>query len=133
MMGHRLGTSILVLAALFCMLTAWSSGTAPARFAESLGLSIANAGGANEIRAQYAGFFFAAAIVCACALFGALPRPSAFVVLAAIFGGLIVGRVASFLLDGGTAGYTPMIVALYAIDSIGFALALAGFAFDRTA
>ena len=133
MIGHRIGTFILIIAALFCLLTTWTSGTAPAKFAQSLGLAIANAGGTNEIRAQYAGFFLAAAIVCVIALAGVLSRQAAFVVLAAIFGGLIVGRVASYILDGGTAGYTPMIMALYVIDSIGFACALAGFALDKPA
>jgi hypothetical protein len=133
MIGHRLGTFVLIIAALFCLLTAWTSGTAPAKFAERLGLSVANAGGKNEIRAQYAGFFFAAAIICMASLAGALSRQAAFVVLTVIFGGLIVGRVVSFVLDGGTAGYTPTILALYAIDSVGCALALAGFAFDKSA
>jgi hypothetical protein len=133
MIGHRFGTFILIVAALFCLLTTWSSGAAPAKFAQRLGLAIVNAGGTNEIRAQYAGFFFASAIVCVFALAGALPRQAAFVVLAAIFGGLIAGRVTSFALNGGSAGYPPMIMTLYAIDSIGFAMALAGLAFDRTA
>jgi hypothetical protein len=132
MLGHRLGTAILVAAALFFFFTAWSSGTAPVKFAERLGLTVANAAGTNEIRAQYAGFFFAAAIVCIVSLAGALSRQAAFVVLTMIFGGLIAGRAASYILDGGTAGYTPTIMGLYAIDSIGFACGLVGFAFDKT-
>jgi hypothetical protein len=59
-------------------------------------------------------------------------RASAAIRPAAIFGGLIAGRVTSFVLDGGSTGYTPTILALYVIDSVGFVLALAGFAFDRT-
>ncbi len=133
MIGHRFGTFVLTIAVLFFLMTTWSSGSAPAKFAERLGLAIANAGGTNEIRAQYAGFFLAAAIVCIFALVGALSRQAAFVMLAAIFGGLIGGRVTSFVADGGSTGYPPTIMALYAIDSIGFVLALAGFAFDRTA
>jgi uncharacterized protein DUF4345 len=133
MMGHRLGTFVLIIAVLFCLLTTWTSGTAPAKFAERLGLSVANAGGVNEIRAQYAGFFFAAAVICIASLVGALSRQAAFAVLTTIFGGLIAGRAVSFVLDGGTTGYTPTILALYLIDSIGCVLALAGFAFDKPA
>jgi len=50
------GTIVLVIATLFFLYTAWSSGIAPVEFAERLGLAAANAGGYNEIRAQYAGF-----------------------------------------------------------------------------
>ena len=51
------GTIVLVIATLFFLYTAWSSGIAPVEFAERFGLTVANAGGYNEIRAQYAGFF----------------------------------------------------------------------------
>jgi uncharacterized membrane-anchored protein YitT (DUF2179 family) len=129
--GHRFGTFVLVAATLFCLLTTWSSGVAPARFADRLGLTIANTSGTNEIRAQYTGFFFAVAAVCLAALAGALSRQAAFVLLAAVFGGLIVGRGVSLLINGGMRDYSPTIVALYAIDSVGLALALAGYAFDR--
>jgi hypothetical protein len=126
MFGYRFGTAVLVVAMLFCLLTTWTAATAPQRFAESLGLTIANAGGVNEIHAQYAGFFFAAAVVCMAALSGLISRQAGFVALAMIFGGLIGGRLVSYILNGGTAGYGPRIVSLYAIDSVGFVLAFAG-------
>jgi len=133
MIGHRFGTCVLVVAALFSLMTTWGSAAAPARFAGRLGLTLANAGGTNEIRAQYAGFFFAVAFVCLAALAGVLSRQAAFVVLAAVFGGLILGRIGSLLIDGGMTGYSPTIVALYAIDTTGFLLALSALSFDRTA
>jgi len=115
----------------FFLLTTWSSATAPAEFAQKLGLTIANASGVNEIRAQYAGFFFAAAAVCTAALANYLPRQAAFVVLAAVFGGLIGGRLASLVINGGIGGYGPTILALYFIDAIGLALSLTAMAVDR--
>ena len=114
------GTIVLVIATLFFLYTAWSSGIAPVEFAERLGLTVANAGGYNEIRAQYAGFFFAAALVCVASLAGAMA-----------FGGLLAGRLASAVLDGGMAGYSSTIVALHAIDAGGLALAVAALAFQH--
>ena len=132
-MANIFQTLVLAIATLFCLLTTWGSGTAPARFAERLGLSIANTGGYNEIRAQYAGFFLAVAAVCGASLAGVVSRQAAFVVLAVVFGGLIAGRLASFALDGGAAGYGPTIRSLYLIDAIGFALAIAALVVDKPA
>ena len=126
-MNQVFGTAVLVIAGLFCLFTAWRSGTDPNLFAEQLGLIISNAGGVNEIRAQYAGFFLAAAIVCGASLAGVLPRNFSFVVLGTIFGGLILGRVTSLVLNGGITGYGPTILALFAIDAVGFTLAITAF------
>jgi uncharacterized membrane-anchored protein YitT (DUF2179 family) len=132
-MGGPFGTSVLAIAVLFCLVTSWSSATAPGKFAQRLGLAIATAGGSNKIRAQYAGFFLAVAVLCAASLAGAVPRQAAFILLAVVFGGLIAGRLVSLALDGGIAGYGTTILALYAIDSAGFALAVAAMAVDRQA
>lgn len=117
------GTAFLALTALFFLYTAWSSGTAPEAFAGRLGLCIADSGGRNEIRSQYAGFFLAAAVLCFLSLGAVVPRPTAFVVLAVIFGGLIAGRLASLVLNKGVTGFGPAILALYIIDGFGFAAA----------
>ena len=87
-MRQAYGTFVLVIVTMFFLFTAWSSGTAPAMFAQRLGLTIANAGGNNEIRAQYAGFFLAAAVFCAASLAGVVSRLSGFSVPVVIFGGL---------------------------------------------
>jgi hypothetical protein len=127
------GTAVLVINILFFLLTTWSSATAPESFAAKLGLGIVNAGGINEVRAQYSGFFLAAALVCTASLFGLLSRQTSFVVLGAVFGGLFAGRLVSLALDGGVAGYGPTILALYAIDAIGLALAVAAYVLDNQA
>ena len=125
------GTFVLAIALLFALLTTWSSASAPRRFAQGLGLAIADAGGTNEIRAQYAGFFFAVGLVCALALAGVVPRQAAFIVLVTVFGGLIAGRLASLAIDGGVSGYGPAIRALYVIDATGFGLSFAAMLLER--
>jgi hypothetical protein len=130
-MARSLGVAVLVIAILFSLLTTIRAGLDPERFAAQLGLTVADAGGVNEIRAQYAGFFFAVAVVCAVSLAGGLSRQTAFIILAAVFGGLFVGRLVSLALNGGVAGYRPTIQALYAIDSIGLVLAVGAAIFDR--
>ena len=130
-MASKFGMAVLILAIAFCLLTTMSASSNPARFAERLGLKIANADGVNEIRAQYAGFFLAVATVCAVALGGLLAQQTAFVLLAAVFGGLILGRLVSLALNGGVSGYGPTIHVLYVIDAIGFALAIAAIVIDR--
>lgn len=132
-MANPFGTLVLTIAALFCLLTAWQSAIAPRAFAARLGLAVANPGGDNEVRAQYTGFFLAVAAVCAGSLAGLVPRQGALTVLAVVFGGLIAGRLASLVLNGGLAGYGPTIRALYAIDAVGFALAVAALVADKSA
>ena len=78
-----------------------------------------------------AGFFLAAAIVCLIALLGQISRAAAYIMLVAIFGGLLAGRAFSLIANGGIAGFTPTIVSLYAIDTIGLVLAATAYAFDR--
>jgi hypothetical protein len=123
-MSYRFGTAVLVALALFFLLTAVSSDLFPVGFANSLGLQVANAGGLNEIRAQYGGFFLAAAIVTIVALARKLPRQVAFVLAITIFGGLFAGRLVSLVTNGGIAGFPQQIVLLYGIDGLGLTLAL---------
>jgi hypothetical protein len=125
------GTAVLVINTLFCLLTVWQSATAPEGFAGKLGLAIVNAGGLNEVRAQYSGFFLAVAIVCMASLAGLISRQASFVVMAAVYGGLLAGRLASLALNAGVAGYGPTILALYVIDASGLALAVASLVLDQ--
>src|SRR5215813_315444 len=130
-MRQAYGTFVLVIITMFFLFTAWSSGTAPAKFAERLGVTIANAGGNNEIRAQYAGFFLAAAVFCALSLAGVVSRSVGFSIPVVIFGGLIGGRLVSLALNGGIVGYGPTIRALCAIDALGFTLAITAMVLEK--
>ena len=125
------GAAVLAINVLFCLFTVWSSATAPESFAARLGLGIINAGGVNEVRAQYSGFFLAVAVVCTASLLGLVPRQTSFVVMGAVYGGLLAGRLASLALNAGVTGYSPTILALYVIDAIGLALAVASLVFDH--
>src|SRR5215831_8239659 len=125
------GTAVLVINVLFCLLTVWTSAIAPESFAAKLGLGIVNAGGVNEVRAQYSGFFLAVAAVSAASLCGWLSRQTSFVVMCAVYGGLLAGRLTSLVLNAGVGGYSSTILALYAIDAIGLALAVALLALDH--
>jgi len=129
-MGAGFATGVLALAAVFGVATAWVAATSPARFAGRLGLTIANAGGLNEIRAQYAGVFLAISLLCAAAMAGFAPRQAALIVLTITFGGLIAGRLASLAINRGVEGFGPTILALYAIDLAGFALAMVSLLVD---
>lgn len=126
-------TPFLAMGVLFGLGTGMAAGLAPRRFAAMLGLAPVNSGGVNEIRAQYGGVFAAAGLVCAAALAGELPRESALVLLATIFGGLLAGRLASAAANRGFSGYSPTIRALHAIDTTGFVLSLAALAAERAA
>jgi hypothetical protein len=103
----------------------------PRQFGERLGFAIGGLDGLNEIRAQYGGFFLAAALVNGLALLGALPRQSSFVVNAVVFGGLITGRIVSLAVDGGMDKYGGTIRALVFIDAVGFALSIAASFLER--
>jgi hypothetical protein len=130
-MRQSFGTMVLAVAAIFGVLTALWAGLRPEGFARSLGLSIENSGGLNEVRAQYAGFFLACGVVCVAALAGMVPRPAAFLLLVTVFAGLVSGRVVSLALNGGVAGYPSMIVALYGIDSLGLVVSAMALKWSR--
>jgi hypothetical protein len=128
---HVYGTFVLALAGAFCLLTTWSAVTSPAEFAGRLGLAVSNAGGVNEVRAQYGGFFCAIAIACLASMYGAVSRHAVYLLLMVTFGGLIAGRLVSFVLNRGVAGFPRTILALYVIDAIGFGLSTVAFTGDR--
>ena len=131
-MRRLFGNFVLVAVGLFFLYTAWSSGTAPRQFAELLGLNIVNADGLNEIRAQYGGFFLAAAGICAASLIGAIPRQIAYTVIAVTSGGCITGRLVSLVLNGGFDGYSPIMLGIYFIDSTVFISSIVALILDRS-
>ena len=130
-MTQMFSSAVLALGMIFCALTAVSSGLQPERFAAQLGLTLANSGGANEIRAQYAGFFLALAILCGASLAGAVSRPTALIALIVVFGGLFAGRMVSLALNRGVIGFSPTIIALYFIDAMGLSLSFAALALKQ--
>ena len=131
-MAGAFGTAVLGIIALFFLSTSWGSFSNPKQFAERLGFALPGPDGLNEIRAQYGGFFLAAAVCGVLALAGWIPRNTAFVVNITIFGGLVAGRLVSLFLDGGIRKYGPLIRALFVIDALGFALSVVAFTLERS-
>jgi uncharacterized protein DUF4345 len=112
--------AVLFILSAFALLTAYSAFRAPKRFAAQIGFEVPGADGLNEVRAQYGGFYLLVAIVGALALAGKVPVSSALLLTTVIFAGLILGRTASLVIDGGFKSYRrPTIRALYLIDSVG--------------
>ena len=120
-----IGTGLLWFTVLLCLGTTVTAFAQPGRFADALGLAVANAGGANEIRSQYAGFFLMVGIACVAALTGYIPRRAGFLVTLVVFGGLFIGRATSVALNQGFAGYPPVVRWLVLIDFVGASLSIA--------
>lgn len=112
---------VLAIFGLFFLYTGVASFLRPAPFARSLSLETVGRSGAVEIRAQYGGFFFAAA-VSQFAPFVGLIAPSVALV---IFGGLILGRLGALVYAARGDTLTPTIRALFVVDGGGAALAAA--------
>jgi hypothetical protein len=127
-----LTSAVLCSAVLFFTLTSASSFYAPKQFGQRLGFTIAGADGINEVRAQYGGFFLAMAVINVLALMGVIPRGTGLLLTSAVFGGLITGRIASLILDGGFASYGSPIRQLFLIDGTGFTLSIIAYLRERS-
>ena len=125
MMGISAGTVLLVAGVLLCAVTTLGAFARPVRFAALLGLDVANPGGVNEIRSQYAGFFLMVGLVFAAALTGSIPRAFGYMLGLVVFGGLFIGRLSGLVLNRGTGGYPPVVRGLVLVDLTGCALSLA--------
>ncbi len=101
------------------MYTGLHSFIAPGHFANLLNLEPIGRSGNVEIRAQYGGFFQAAAASQFAALVGLLPAPLALTVSIVIFGGLFTGRILSLPLGNNKERISTNIKALYIIDGLG--------------
>lgn len=117
---------ILTVFGLFFAYTAVVSFRTPVPFARGLGLEANGRSGAIEIRAQYGGFFAAAALAQFAVFSGLISAQIALFVGLVIFGGLIAGRVLALVSDGGGEKLLPIIAALYWIDGLGALAAAAG-------
>ncbi len=115
---------ILAIFGLFFLYTGISSFRNPVGFARSLSLETVGWSGQVEIKAQYGGFFIAAALSQFAALIGALNPEAALVVALIIFGGLIAGRLGALMVSPQDETLTPTIKGLYYIDGAGAAASL---------
>ncbi|MHA7834019.1 MAG: hypothetical protein ACX94A_06010 [Algiphilus sp.] len=111
---------VLVSFGLFFLYTGVISFQRPGPFAKSLSLEAVGVSGEVEIRAQYGGFFFAAALSQFAPLIGLLSEVSALIVSSTIFGGLFFGRLAAALAGPKIHTLSSTLRALFVIDAVGF-------------
>ncbi len=116
---------ILVIFGLFFLYTGIISFRNPVGFARSLSLETVGWSGQVEMKAQYGGFFIAAALSQFAPLVGMLNPETALVVSLVIFGGLIAGRLGALTVSGQDEPLTSMIKRLFYIDGAGAAASLA--------
>ena len=119
---------VLGVFGLFFLYTGVTSFLRPHTFAEMLSLEANGHSGRVEIRAQYGGFFFAAALSQFAPFAGLLTMSQALVVALVIFGGLILGRIGALFANPRNERLTQMIKTLYVIDGVGLALSAAALA-----
>ncbi len=122
---------VLIIFGVFFLFTGIMSFRQPVRFARSISLQAIGKSGCVEIRAQYGGFFFVAALSQVAPFVGLISIFTAFVVALVIFGGLISGRVGALFFDADGQTLTPMIRNLFWIDGMGTVLALVGLLFTQ--
>ena len=118
--------AVLIVFGLFFLFTGVISFSRPAPFARTLGLETDGRSGAIEIRAQYGGFFFAAGLSQFAPSITLLTTSTALTIGLVVFGGLILGRLCSLVVDPGGERPLPTIRALYWIDSAGALFAVVG-------
>ncbi|MBL4639176.1 MAG: DUF4345 family protein [Kordiimonadaceae bacterium] len=109
---------LLGIIAVFFLYTGLHSLIAPKKFAQMLNLEPIERSGEIEIRAQYGGFFLAAACSQIAGILGYLPAATALMVSFVIFGGLIGGRLIALFWPG-SAPISPTIRSLFIVDAIG--------------
>ncbi|PCJ71549.1 MAG: hypothetical protein COA62_02885 [Rhodobiaceae bacterium] len=118
--------AVLIVFGLFFAYTAIISFRRPKSFAAALGLTTIGRSGEVEIRAQYGGFFLAAAICQFAPFVTDMASTTALAVGLVIFGGLILGRLAALFSGSTDEQLLPTVRALYWIDGGGALLALTG-------
>jgi hypothetical protein len=124
-MLYPLSTIYLALTALFFLGSGAYAASKPQQFAAALDLATVRAGGLNEVRAQYGGFFLVLGVACALATLGIMERRLVLGAMALTFGGVIAGRLFGLVIDRGVAGYGPTVRNLFLVDATGCALAVA--------
>lgn len=115
---------VLAIFGLFFLYTGIVSFRNPVGFARSLSLETVGWSGQVEIKAQYGGFFIAAALSQFAPIIGILNPETALIVALVIFGGLIAGRLGALAVSAQDEPLTSMIKGLYYIDGAGAAASL---------
>ena len=109
---------VLALGALVAFFIGYMALSNPAGVLTDYGVIVSDANGRNEIRGQYGGYFIVLAGVMIASLLGKLPQKFGLGVFMMTVGGILLGRIASLIIEGPAvfATYSPGIKALLAID-----------------
>jgi Domain of unknown function (DUF4345) len=129
-MPHPFSMIYLAVTAIFFAGSGVYALSKPLSFAAALDLSTLRAGGVNEVRAQYGGFFLVLGVTCALAMLGIVDRRFGLGAAAITLGGVAGGRWLGLIVDRGVVGYGAGIRSLFLVDSAGCALAVAALMFD---
>lgn len=129
-MTHPFSTIYLAVTGLFFVGSGLFALSRPQRFAAGLDLAAARAGGVNEVRAQYGGFFLVLGMTCALAAAGIVGLRFGLGAAAVTFGGVIAGRLVGLAVDRDISGYGPTVRTLLVVDAAGCALAVAALMLD---
>jgi hypothetical protein len=125
-MTHPFSTIYLAVTGIFFVGSGLLAAARPEQFAANLDLAPIRAGGFNEVRAQYGGFFTLLGLTCALGAAGYVDPRFALGAAALTFGGVIAGRVLGLAIDRSIAGYGRTVRTLILVDAAGCALAIAG-------
>lgn len=111
---------VLILGAVMSAYIGVNALGSPGTVLTDFGVVVPGADGRNEIRGQYGGFFIVLAIVMALSVIGKLPERFGLGVFLMTVGGVLLGRIASLILEGPSifSSYSTNIQALHAVDTI---------------
>jgi len=118
--------AVLTVSALLAAYIAWEGLVDTASFLRAMDVEINGPGGMNEIRAQYGGFFGAVGVICLLGIIGRIRPSAALIVMIAIYGGVLFGRLVSLALDGADAfsAYPALLQRAHVIDLAGLVLSV---------
>lgn len=116
--------AVLAISAALAAYIGWLGLADTPAFLAAMDVEILGPGGMNEIRAQYGGFFAAVTIVCMLGITGRIRPSAALILMAAIYGGVLFGRLVSLGLDGPETfwSYPGLLQRAHLIDFLGLIL-----------
>ena len=117
---------MLGLSALIAAWIAYRGLFSPNDLMASLHITIDDSSGRNEIRGQYGGFFVVVCILLVCGAVGWLRTSAALILLAALYGGVLLGRISSLVFDGvgEFVDYSQILKLAHGMDATGLVLTL---------
>lgn len=122
--------AVLGLSALIAAWIAYHGLFSPDAFMGSFHIVVDDTVGRSEIRGQYGGFFVVLCMLLVSGALGWLRTSTALILLAALYGGVLLGRIGNLSFDGwgGFADYPQILKLAHGMDAIGLLLTLVALA-----